>query len=150
MQVQQGWSYANNVNLLAAGSNRAAIGSSGTGIFAGRQGALDALMTDVAQSRLIVSPIKKVPSGNVRPVERAENYITPPIKLKQDYSITNYNFLPLVPGVQHYAVCLNGVCCSIAYIMQDNETVPIDAVGVYNIIIIVVIAGFLIYMLVAL
>lgn len=44
VQVHQGWSYSNNVNLLAAGSSNPLVGSTGTGIYNGRNGIIKAVM----------------------------------------------------------------------------------------------------------
>lgn len=122
VQVQQGWSFSHNVNLLAAGGNRAAVGSSGTGIYAGRQGAMKAIMTDVAESIMLVSSIKKVPGTNVFTNDLSTSELTPPIKLKQDYSITNYQFIPMIPSwINDMERCTNGICCSVSFGMQANE-----------------------------
>ncbi len=40
LQVQQGYSYGNNVVLLAAGANNLASGQGGSGIFVGNSGAM--------------------------------------------------------------------------------------------------------------
>jgi pantetheine hydrolase len=42
IQQQQGWAHTNDINLLAAGSNRPIVGSTGSGIYAGKRGALTA------------------------------------------------------------------------------------------------------------
>ncbi|XP_005179984.2 vanin-like protein 2 isoform X1 [Musca domestica] len=43
-QLQQGWAWGNNVNLLAAGASNPRAGSTGTGIFSGRKRALASVM----------------------------------------------------------------------------------------------------------
>lgn len=45
VQIQQMWAYKNNVNLLSAGANNPSVGSSGTGIYAGRLGPLASTMS---------------------------------------------------------------------------------------------------------
>jgi len=40
LQMQQSYSYSNNIVLLAAGSNNLASGQGGSGIYAGRNGPL--------------------------------------------------------------------------------------------------------------
>ncbi|KAM8720108.1 hypothetical protein ACLKA7_006198 [Drosophila subpalustris] len=44
VQVQSGWAYANNVNLLAAGASSPEIGSSGTGVYHGGDGTIISTM----------------------------------------------------------------------------------------------------------
>jgi pantetheine hydrolase len=49
VQIQQSWAYKNNVNLLTSGANQPEVGSTGTGIFAGRYGPLVSFMTPLLQ-----------------------------------------------------------------------------------------------------
>lgn len=50
IQAQQGWAYKNRVNFIAAGASFPMIGSTGTGIYHGKSGALDAVMNYVSSS----------------------------------------------------------------------------------------------------
>lgn len=61
VQAQQGWAFRHDVNFLAAGSNNANVGSSGTGIYAGRAGAVKRVISSSPKSRLLVSKIDKLP-----------------------------------------------------------------------------------------
>uniref|UniRef100_A0A6M2DYN1 Putative carbon-nitrogen hydrolase n=1 Tax=Xenopsylla cheopis TaxID=163159 RepID=A0A6M2DYN1_XENCH len=45
LQVQEYWSHSNDVNLLAAGASNTALGSGGSGIYAGRMGPLITYMS---------------------------------------------------------------------------------------------------------
>lgn len=45
LQVQEYWSFSNNVNLLASGASNALVGSGGSGIFAGKLGPLASFMS---------------------------------------------------------------------------------------------------------
>lgn len=60
-QTQAAWAYANNVNLLAAGANMAATGTSGSGIYVGRQGAAKIIMSPDDTSQLLVARVPKNP-----------------------------------------------------------------------------------------
>lgn len=55
------WSFAHNVNLLAAGGSIPFEGYSGSGIFSGRHGALNAIMSDVPVTKLLVAQVPKTP-----------------------------------------------------------------------------------------
>lgn len=55
------WAYAHNVNLLAAGGSIPFEGYSGSGIYSGRNGALNAIMTDIPVTKLIVAKVPKSP-----------------------------------------------------------------------------------------
>lgn len=60
VQLHQSWAFSNNVNLLVAGTNDPSNGRSGTGIYAGKYGALIATMTsDEKQSKLHLSVVPK-------------------------------------------------------------------------------------------
>ena len=54
VQIQQNWAYANNVNLLAAGANNPSVGNTGSGIYAGNQGAVTALMSSKNQTLVLM------------------------------------------------------------------------------------------------
>jgi pantetheine hydrolase len=49
IQIQQSWAYKNNVNFLSSGANHPEVGSTGTGIFAGKYGGLVSFMTPLLQ-----------------------------------------------------------------------------------------------------
>lgn len=120
-QVQQGWAYAHNVNLLAAGANNAAVGSTGSGIYSGRQGALQSMMTDVEESKMLISSITKDPGQN-----KHQNYDiptrVPDVKLKQDYSLDKYIFSPLrIAQFALQEMCSFEHCCTIQYSMELNQ-----------------------------
>lgn len=51
--MQQNWAYINNVNLLASGASYPPIGSTGTGIYAGKNGVLVSTMAGSGESLVI-------------------------------------------------------------------------------------------------
>lgn len=70
VQVQQNWAFSNNVNLLAAGANNPSIGSTGTGIFAGRKGSLISVMEGNNKIDLYTATVPKIGLGdNIRITE---------------------------------------------------------------------------------
>lgn len=58
-QIQQSWAFKNNVILLSAGANIPRQGSTGSGIFMGRHGAIELLMAPKKTSKLIINTIPK-------------------------------------------------------------------------------------------
>lgn len=55
-----GWAHGNNVNLLAAGSSRPEVGSSGTGIYHGKDGTIiSTLQAGEGERRLYVAQVPK-------------------------------------------------------------------------------------------
>ncbi|XP_076280181.1 vanin-like protein 1 [Lasioglossum baleicum] len=59
VQTQYGWSYGEDVNMLAAGYNNPRAGSAGSGIYLGTKGIANATITEKSQSRLLVSRVPK-------------------------------------------------------------------------------------------
>lgn len=57
-QFQQSWSYANNVNLLAANANTGVfLHNSGSGIYAGRLAALDIFVSKTSKTKILIANI---------------------------------------------------------------------------------------------
>ncbi|XP_039437734.1 vanin-like protein 2 [Culex pipiens pallens] len=60
VQIFEGWAYANNVNLIAAGTNYDPAGATGTGVFNGRNGAVFSLMTGEETKKLYAVRVPKI------------------------------------------------------------------------------------------
>uniref|UniRef100_A0A182NCA6 CN hydrolase domain-containing protein n=1 Tax=Anopheles dirus TaxID=7168 RepID=A0A182NCA6_9DIPT len=127
-QIQQGWAFANNANLLAAGASFPAIGSTGTGIYSGRRGAITTVMTHEPQTKLYVAQvpkmsfpnavINKVPPQKGTPAQMAK------LLLKRD-QIDKYatKDLPMTSNGQlEERVCYESHCCNftINYSVKSN------------------------------
>lgn len=67
--MQQSWAYTNRVNLLAAGSSTR--GATGSGIYSGRQGALQAIMAIRPTIRALVAKVPKKPYASADYTELA-------------------------------------------------------------------------------
>ncbi|XP_055919868.1 vanin-like protein 1 [Eupeodes corollae] len=59
VQLHQSWAYANNVNLLAAGASSPNGGTTGSGIYSGRQGALVSVMANSPERKLYIANVTK-------------------------------------------------------------------------------------------
>lgn len=64
VQVQQNWAFLNNVNLLGSGANNPTVGSTGTGIFAGRKGSLISVMEGTNETKLYTAIVPKIGLGD--------------------------------------------------------------------------------------
>lgn len=87
VQVQQNWAFANNVNLLAAGANRPEVGSTGTGIYAGKLGSLISVMEGKADTTVYTATVPKRDRTQVSATPRQIKYTKnemQPLKLKRD------------------------------------------------------------------
>ncbi|KAH8265862.1 hypothetical protein KR038_006338, partial [Drosophila bunnanda] len=128
-QFQQGWAWANRVNLLAAGASLPLAGISGSGIYAARQGALARLMvTDQAEGerKLLLASVPKNPDveeledscsekGEPPKVEQSLEKASPLVlKLLQQPELRKFNTweLPMVAGSSvAKRLCQADLCC---------------------------------------
>ncbi|XP_040165497.1 vanin-like protein 1 [Anopheles arabiensis] len=127
-QIQQGWAFSNNVNLLAAGASFPGVGSTGTGIYSGRRGELTTVMNHEPQTKLYVAQvpkmtfpnaaINKIPQPKGTPAQMAKLY------LKRD-QIDKYatKDLPMTSNaLLQESVCYESHCCNftINYSVKPN------------------------------
>uniref|UniRef100_A0A182RL31 CN hydrolase domain-containing protein n=1 Tax=Anopheles funestus TaxID=62324 RepID=A0A182RL31_ANOFN len=117
-QIQQGWAFSNNANLLAAGASFPGVGSTGTGVYSGRRGAITTVMNHEPQTKLYVvqvpkmnfpnAAISKIPQPKGTPAEMAKLF------LKRD-QIDKYTTkdLPMTSNAQlDERVCYQSHCCN--------------------------------------
>ncbi|XP_018354299.1 PREDICTED: vanin-like protein 2 [Trachymyrmex septentrionalis] len=60
VQLQAGWSFAENVNLLASGYNRPSFGNAGSGIYLGRRGIGKAIMPTITRKEILIFKVPKI------------------------------------------------------------------------------------------
>ncbi|KAL9702749.1 hypothetical protein quinque_006267 [Culex quinquefasciatus] len=118
VQVQQAWAYRNNVNLLAAGASYPEVGSTGTGVYAGKRGRIVSVMNHNAETKLYVASVPKIdrPQAEVRkqPVIKYSPAQMSNLKMLRD-PIDGYTTveLPLTKNDQFEAsLCHDRVCCN--------------------------------------
>ncbi|KAH8415330.1 hypothetical protein KR222_004579, partial [Zaprionus bogoriensis] len=130
VQVQQGWAYSNNVNLLAAGSSNPSVGSTGTGIYHGRAGTVSSVVVvGEGERRVYVAQVPKfVDSAELRAqrgarrqrrsLPRARAATSENFFMKRDYLEQYTTFsLSMVDEAVFWAhtnqtVCDQDFCCS--------------------------------------
>lgn len=107
IQEQAGWSYVTDSNLLASGGNDMRVGSSGSGIYAGKKGPIVYLQTNKDGVALLTAKIYKkgrngTSSGSIkfiteiiRDVGTQETNTT--LKMKTEPSLRDYNTFHLTP-----------------------------------------------------
>ena len=116
VQTQQGWAYSNDVNLIAAGANYPMVGSTGSGIYAGKNGKLVSAMNSKPVSQLYKF---KVPKKGVKVIGRSpevhenENVDMSDLKLKRDW-IDAYETKPLSSKAStvNETLCYANFCCN--------------------------------------
>ncbi|XP_030246097.1 vanin-like protein 3, partial [Drosophila navojoa] len=120
-QFQQGWAWANNVNLLAAGASLPHRGISGSGIYAGRRGALVRRMvgdTHVGQRQLLLARVPRYSqSQQEQELELDEERAGPAqrqLTMLQQPQLEDFAswLVPLLNGSrQHQRLCQQDLCC---------------------------------------
>ncbi|XP_070524082.1 vanin-like protein 1 isoform X2 [Cardiocondyla obscurior] len=60
VQTQAGWSYAEDVNLLASGYNRPSFGNVGSGIYLGRKGVGKKIMPKTTHEEILIFEVPKI------------------------------------------------------------------------------------------
>lgn len=135
-QYQQGWAFANNVNLLAANTNDPHIGCSGSGIYSGRSGALNVFVSQTPATKVLIAEVpadvstdslsqkveqtKKLLANEKLSKSRAMNAQEVTKYGREDFSKYSMKFLDFSDNpVQTGEVCVNDFCCE--YSIEVND-----------------------------
>lgn len=116
------WSYTADVNFLGAGYNDPAVGSAGSGIFRGRDGAITMTFPDEPTSLLLVADLPKLQHT------RSANYVQqsayqphqtkippePSVYLKRE-NLTAYVSKSLDELEKDSLLCHNRLCCDFSF-----------------------------------
>lgn len=132
VQAQQNWAHAHNVNLLAAGANYPAIGSTGTGIYGGNKGAYVMEMGGDNSTKVFVATVHKKIKDNEdvtieHKIEKYTKQQMKTLKLKRDQlDVYDLTFLNDTDGnhSNEKKVCRGATCCNIKvnYTIQNSAT----------------------------
>ncbi|KAM8719645.1 hypothetical protein ACLKA7_005817 [Drosophila subpalustris] len=119
VQVQSSWAYANNVTLLAAGSSRPEVGSSGTGVYRGGDGTtVSTMQAGEGQRHIYVAQVPKYEeNGNKSVGKQLRSVGSQEFKMKRD-NLELYETIALdtlmerVNGTSaKQEVCHGRICC---------------------------------------
>ncbi|EDV92304.1 vanin-like protein 3 [Drosophila grimshawi] len=121
-QLQQGWAWANGVNLLAAGASLPHGGISGSGIYAGEHGALKRLMVGsnatVGERQLLLARVPHSPLVESSDVQLDEERVGPAqrsLAMLQQPLLDKFNSwrVPssLAGSLQQKHICQADLCC---------------------------------------
>lgn len=128
MQIQHGWAYANNVNLIAANVNCPKFGLSGSGIMAGTQGPIVTFFSDKPETagRLaaITGQMQTDPGNKPKILARSGEGDGGQTQLndiniwQEDLTKYDIEFLNIANIGENDnlngKICKNGTCCSYA------------------------------------
>ncbi|XP_055305810.1 vanin-like protein 1 isoform X2 [Sitodiplosis mosellana] len=128
VQYQQSWAYANNVNLLAANVNAPSMMYSGSGIYGGRSGALQIIVSESPATKILVAKIPIDPAeGNRLEAQSNSNPNTDSNESSEmilfqddltEYSVTFLDFSENLK--QSGKVCNKAICCDYNIEVSDN------------------------------
>lgn len=123
-QIYEGWAYANNVNLIASGTNYDPAGSTGTGVFNGRNGAVFSFMTGNATRELFPVRVPKIddnlPGNLIEPTDegtvsgRRHGILLENIRMGRDV-LEQFTTMQINPEQYHdqigQIICNGDFCC---------------------------------------
>jgi hypothetical protein len=153
VQAQASWAYGMDVNFLAAGYNHPAVGSAGSGIYAGKEGPLVTTMPSVPTTKLLVANVLKKTSPKIKPVLENVPNIRGPIKatpypntFSNAHADNNSGILMLRDYLEPYetvlltereifsahTLCHNELCCDFEVAMHASNQDPSDKGYVYR------------------
>ncbi|XP_017089670.2 vanin-like protein 3 [Drosophila bipectinata] len=133
VQFQQGWAWANKVNLLAAGGSLPQAGISGSGIYAGVQGAVAQLLitdSDEGQRKLLLARLPINPDDLLPQEEeplQPEAITSVRLKLLQQPDVKMFSTweLPMIEGSSvKKRICQDDLCCRFEIDWTTNGSIP--------------------------
>ncbi|KAL2729899.1 vanin-like protein 1 [Vespula maculifrons] len=136
VQTQAGWAYAENVNLLAAGYNNPSRGSTGSGIYLGRNGPSKAIMLFNQTTKLLVAEVPKMKALSLKSQEipeskenehahihdelrRKREVVEESLKLLRD-NVSLYQ-TEILNGNATKTLCHNNHCCNFTIQMPNVD-----------------------------
>lgn len=136
VQYQQSWAYANNVNLLAANINLPDERCSGSGIYSGRSGALQVVVSETPATTILVAKVPihlpdeepSIKSMDVKdtPINGHKNIklVEQPVAIalsKENLTQFSVNFLDFASNPSQVgSVCNKAICCKYIIEVSDN------------------------------
>lgn len=115
--------YARDINLLAAGASVPKTGTTGSGIYSGKMGAIKAILADSPMTRVLVADIPKVPGTTVPATaaarsaraEETQTVVSDALQLGKEI-LTDYEIKPLdfaANATQEGRICKGkDFCCN--------------------------------------
>ena len=129
LEIQAAWSNANNVNFLASGFNSPSSGSTGSGIYAGRDQILGIFRSEREKNAVLIANVPKLINGerkniknettlyefSVEEVSTIKENLTKQNEFLKE-NMTDYTTVLLGPELkQHLAIANNHFSCYFSY-----------------------------------
>uniref|UniRef100_A0A336M7R1 CSON013248 protein n=1 Tax=Culicoides sonorensis TaxID=179676 RepID=A0A336M7R1_CULSO len=118
VQAQLGWAYKHGVNFIGSGASFPLIGSTGTGIYHGKFGALDAVMNYISSTKVYIAEVPKIGPNSPAPspsskIQRYDPVDMLKLKLKRDQlDVYNTTLINFSASKQTHEICHDGFCCN--------------------------------------
>jgi hypothetical protein len=136
IQAQASWSHGLDVNFLAAGYNNPTVGSTGSGIYAGKEGPIVAIMPTVHTTQLLVATVPKKTKPILKNSSNVDFVTTKPyrnvfsnrlynnnpgIQMKRDF-LEPYKTLLLTEeeSFSEHTLCHDELCCDFQVVMHKD------------------------------
>lgn len=110
IQIQQGFAQRNNIVLLSAGTNSPLNSNTGSGIFVGKHGAIEKIISWKNETRMIIAEVPKdIDDADYEPKELEINPYTP----NEMNALKLWNFTPKssYPLQEHFISTVGDVTC---------------------------------------
>ena len=126
VQAQAAWAHSMDVNFLGSGYNRPQGGSTGSGIYAGKEGVLSSLMATKPTTEMLVASVPKKTSQGRKEQASPFRVIDPTksmagISMLQD-NLVPYTTLPLTEEHVIQVLCHNALCCQFQVDMKVTHS----------------------------
>lgn len=121
VQIQQSYAQRNNIVLLSAGTNSPSKSNTGSGIFVGRHGAVDKIVSCKNESRMLIAEVpKNVDDPDYEPPAPSFQPYSP-IEMKglNLWTFTPKNSFPLVDNFEH---SMGNITCKFSINFTKTET----------------------------
>lgn len=144
LQLQQGWAHSNDVNFLSAGGSLPNERNTGSGIFAGKYGALTSIISEAPIRTIITARVpKKLPQNTFKPEVKPEivldysngipNRLTD-IAWKRDYNVDLFTteLLNTSRKYEDHSLCHKNFCCSFSLTFQAKPSNSVNILRSYK------------------
>lgn len=128
-QYQMSWAFGNKINLLASNIHLVAVGSKGSGIFAGGHGQFEVISEPDAKARILVATLPINARSDAQCSMDSKKIEVPQMVPIPSNVIYNYQMMNLTentvkkldPSMEAISACDGGVCCQLNYQMDQSS-----------------------------
>lgn len=134
VQIQQSFAERNNVALISAGTNFPSNSNTGSGIFIGRHGAVDKIISCKSESRMLIAEIpKNVDDPDYEPSAPSVEPYTP----DEMEGLNLWRFVPknVFPLADEFSYSMGNITCEFSINYTSIETADNETAGCYKLVV---------------